>query len=124
MSVNITIISGNLGSDPQTKSIGSSTVTSFSVAVNKRTMVDGEWTDTTVWWNIDVFGKLGETCAKYLTKGRRVTVEGKVQGRAYLKDDEARAVRQMRASDVRFGARNDAGNNYAEPEEDFGDIPF
>ncbi len=71
----ITII-GNLGRDPEVRYTPDGlAVTSFSVAVTER--YKGE--DNTMWFRVSAFGKLGEICGNYLSKGKQVFIEGKLR---------------------------------------------
>ena len=72
---------GNLGKDPELRSLPSGTsVCSFSLAVNRRWKNgDGEARETTDWFNIETWGRLGEVCHQYLRKGKLVYVEGRMQ---------------------------------------------
>lgn len=71
----MTII-GNLGRDPEVRYTPDGlAVTNFSVAVTEK--VKGE--DKTLWFKIVAFGKLGEICGEYLSKGKQVYVEGRLQ---------------------------------------------
>lgn len=81
MSVNLAIIVGNLGGDPQFKIVGGNTpLCEFSVATNYRIKDgDDQWTDETTWHNVKVWGKDAENCNRYLKKGREVYVEGRMQ---------------------------------------------
>lgn len=94
----ITVV-GNLGRDPESKDAGSTTVCNFSVAHNRK--AKGE--EHTDWYSVDAWGKLGELCQEYLTKGRTVVVSGTLAQRAYeTKDGEARVSLDIRANDVHF----------------------
>lgn len=73
------VLAGHLGKDPETRQAGSTTVTSFSLAVNTGL---GERKVTT-WWNISIFGKRGEKAAELLRKGTAVIVSGEPQLRTY-----------------------------------------
>jgi single-strand DNA-binding protein len=93
-------IAGNLGSEPELKSVGDSNVCSFSVAVNRK--VKGE--KVTDWFNVSVWGKTGEACAKYLAKGKQVVVAGALEPRAYTTtgSGEDRVSLDVRANEVHF----------------------
>jgi single-strand DNA-binding protein len=83
MSLNKTMIIGNLGRDPESRSTGSGmAVLEFSVAVNgrrKSTTDPSGWEDETEWFAVKAFDKLAERAANWLRKGRKVYVEGKMQ---------------------------------------------
>jgi single-strand DNA-binding protein len=83
---------GNLGKDPQSRSIANDrNVCSFNVAVNRRwKSSEGELRETTDWFNVEAWGRLGEICQEYLSKGRLVFVEGRLQTDRYEQDGETR----------------------------------
>ncbi len=83
------MIIGNLGRDPEMRYTPSGKpVTSFSVACNRvYTGPDGERKEETEWFRVSAWGKLGETCSQYLTKGRKVFVEGRLQTRSWVGQD-------------------------------------
>lgn len=97
MSAHITIV-GNLGKDPERKEIGADAVTKFSVAVNRKR----KEVESTDWYNIDVWGKSGDACAKFLKKGSRVQVLGDLELREYEKDGAKRISPDVRAIHVEF----------------------
>lgn len=75
------IIVGNLGNDPEMRYTPSGTpVTNFSVATN-RTWTDqqGETQQETAWFRVSCWNRLAETTNQYLSKGRRVLVEGRLR---------------------------------------------
>ena len=106
------IIAGNLGGDPELRSTPSGqSVCSFTVATNRRWQsASGERQEETVWFRVSVWGKMGEVCKQYLTKGRPVLCEGRLTpdretGGARVWVDQtgkARASFDMTATDVRF----------------------
>lgn len=81
MTVNKTILVGNLGQDPESRQTQSgSTVTSLRIATNERRKnAQGEWADHTEWHRVVCFGRTAENAAKYLSRGRKVYVEGKLR---------------------------------------------
>ncbi len=63
-------------------------VTSFNIASNRRyRTADGEQREETEWFRVSAFGRLGETCNQYLTRGQQVYVEGRLKGRSYSDRD-------------------------------------
>ena len=88
MSSTTTII-GNLTRDPELKFLGNdSTVVKLSVAVNRKTKGrDGEWNETTSYFNVSAFGTLAENSADSLHKGNRVIVTGRLEQRSWDKED-------------------------------------
>src|ERR1700686_1980882 len=87
-SVNKVILVGRLGRDAETKfTPGGAAVTKFSVATSRRgkDKESGEWKEESHWSNVTL-GR-GETLANYLTKGKQVYVEGRLQTRSYEDKD-------------------------------------
>ncbi|MBN1667638.1 MAG: single-stranded DNA-binding protein [Anaerolineales bacterium] len=85
-------IIGRLGKDPETRftSTGKQ-VCSFSVAVGRNWRdPEGQNKEVTDWFKIETWGKLSEVCQKYLTKGRLVYIEGRLQTDRYEVDGEVR----------------------------------
>ena len=87
--MNKIIVIGNLGRDPEMRYLPSGqSVTNFSVASSRRyTTAAGEQREETEWFNVSAFGRLGETCNQYLTKGQQVYVEGRLRSRSYQGND-------------------------------------
>lgn len=83
--LNKVMLIGNLGRDPEMRYTPSGRpVTAFSLAVNRSwTMADGERREETEWFNIVAWGDLAERCNKYLRKGERVYIDGRLQTRSW-----------------------------------------
>ncbi len=79
--LNRVMIIGNLGRDPEMRyTPGGQAVTSFNVAATRTwTTAGGERRNSTEWFNVVAWGNLAEICNEYLTKGRRVYVEGELR---------------------------------------------
>jgi single-strand DNA-binding protein len=98
----ITLI-GNLTHDPETRSTPSGvTVCSFTIAVNRRfASQDGQ--KQTDFFRINAWRQLGDTCARYLSKGKKVAVIGELQARTYeAKDGTTRMSLDVSADEVEF----------------------
>lgn len=105
MSMNKVLIIGNLGSDPEMRYTPSGqAVTSFTVATNyKYTTASGDNREETEWFRVSAWGRLAETSNQYLSKGRKVYVEGRLRSRSFEgKDGQTRFTMEINASDVRF----------------------
>jgi single-strand DNA-binding protein len=79
--LNRVIITGNLTRDPELRNLPSGTaVCNLRVAVNSRRKDNqtGEWVDKPNYFNVKVWGAQGENCAQYLSKGRPVAVDGRL----------------------------------------------
>lgn len=101
-------IIGNLGADAQLKTIAGTNVSSFSIAVSNKTS-KGE---TTTWYRIDCWGKLGETLNQYLTKGKSIYVVGNLTQEEFTdRDGNKRTVLQVKANEITLlDKRESAGN--------------
>jgi single-strand DNA-binding protein len=84
----VTVI-GNLGRDPEMRyTPGGQALTSFSLAATRNwTTTNGERRDATEWFNVVSWGSLAEICNQFLTKGRRVYVEGELRTRTWEQAD-------------------------------------
>jgi len=84
--VNKVILVGNLGADPETRSMPSGmTVTNIRIATSEswKDKSSGAQQERTEWHNIALFGRLGEIASEYLRKGSQVFVEGKLRTRKW-----------------------------------------
>src|SRR5262245_32077051 len=108
----ITIV-GYLGRDPELRHIPSgNTVCNFSVATTEK----NKDKETTTWFRVTVWGKQGENCNEYLSKGSQVYVEGRLRSEEFTdRDGQKRTSLEVNATDVKFlGSRT----NGAEPPAD------
>lgn len=87
--VNKVILVGNLGRDPEVRYTKSGqAVASFSLATSEKwTGKDGNKEEKTEWHRIVAWGKLGEICGEYLSKGKQVYIEGRLQTREWEDND-------------------------------------
>jgi single-strand DNA-binding protein len=117
--INKVILIGNLGSDPEVRYTPDGTaVANFNIATSD------EWTDKdsrerkkrTEWHRIVAWRRLGEICGEYLSKGRQVYVEGKLQTRSWEKDGVTRYTTEIIASDIQFLGTRNAGDTYKSSE--------
>lgn len=102
--LNKAFIIGRLGADPEVKPAGGNTVAQMSVATSENwTDKNGQKQERTEWHRVVVWGKLAELCGKYLSKGRQVFVEGRIQTRSWEdKDGQKRYTTEIVASTVQF----------------------
>ncbi|HQB84524.1 MAG TPA: single-stranded DNA-binding protein [Candidatus Rifleibacterium sp.] len=111
--LNKVFLLGNLTRDPELRHTAQGTsVANFSIAVNRTYKGnDGDFKKETSYFNIIVWGKTGENCAKFLTKGRPVLVEGRLQNRSYeTQEGQKRTVTEIVADNVQLlgGGRGEA----------------
>ena len=107
--VNKAILVGNLGADPEVrKTANQQTVTQFSLATSESWVnKEGERQEKTEWHRIVVWGKLAETCAKHLAKGRQVFIEGRLQTRSWeTEQGQKRFTTEIVAGQVLFLGRS------------------
>jgi len=105
MSLNKMLVIGNLGTDPEMRYTPSgSPVTSFRIATNRRyTTRDGEQHEETEWFTVEAWNQLAEQCNQYLSKGRRVYVEGRLKSDSWTGNDgQTRFRNQITANQVVF----------------------
>jgi len=101
--VNKVILVGNLGRDPEVRyTKGGQAVASFSLATSERwTGKDGNKEEKTEWHRITAWGKLGEICGEYLSKGKQVYIEGRLQTREWEdKDGNKRQTTEIVANNM------------------------
>ena len=97
------ILIGNLTKDPELRYTPQGTaVASFRIAVNSKIKQQGELKDETLFIGVVVFGKQAESAGQYLSKGRSVLVEGRLQERSWEKDGQKHSRMEVVASSVRF----------------------
>ncbi|MGN1067754.1 MAG: single-stranded DNA-binding protein [Christensenellales bacterium] len=115
----ITLI-GNLTHDPEVRSTPNGvTVCTFTIAVNRRFAQQGG-EKATDFFRINAWRQLGENCAKYLAKGRKVAVVGELQARTYEgKDGATRMSLDVSADEVEFltPRSQDEGSGYSAPRQ-------
>jgi len=112
--INRVIITGNLTADPELRSLPSGTsVCKLRVACNTRRKDNstGEWVDKPNFFDVTVWGAQGENSARYLSKGRPVAIDGRLEWREWTdKEGNKRQSIDIIADAVQFlGGRDDAG---------------
>jgi single-strand DNA-binding protein len=118
---------GNLGRDPEMRYTGSgSAVSTFSVATSRGYLEDGERKEETEWTRVVAFDRQGELAGKYLHKGRKVYVEGRLSTRSWEgPDGQRRYTTEVVAANILFLDRAQ-GAPYpgSGGDIDLDDIPF
>ncbi len=114
--INRVILTGNLTRDPELRSLPSGTsVCSLRVAVNTRRKDNssGEWVDKPNYFDVTVWGAQGENCAQYLSKGRPVAIDGRLDWREWEDKEtgQKRQAVQIIADTVQFLGSREGGDS-------------
>lgn len=122
--MNKAILIGNLTRDPELRfTSGGIPVCNFTIAVNRR-QKDAGGNQVADFLNITVWRQLGETCAKYLAKGRKVCVVGEIRESAYQDSDGTQRKRtQIVASEITFLTPKSQTAAQADAYSDMGMLP-
>jgi single-strand DNA-binding protein len=104
--INRVVLVGNLTRDPELKSLPSgSSVCDLRMAVNfrRKNQQTGEWIEEPNYFTVSVFGAQGENCARFLTKGRPVAIDGRLRWRQWdAQDGTKREAVDIVADTVQF----------------------
>jgi len=111
--INVVVLTGNLTRDPELRSLPSGTsVCDMRIAVNTRRKngATGEWEDKPNYFDVKVWGAQGENCQRFLSKGRPVAVQGRLEWREWeTQDGQKRQAVDIIADSVQFlGGREEA----------------
>jgi len=125
-------IIGNLGGDPEMRyTPAGRAFTTFNVACNRNyTTPDGERREETEWFRVTAWARLAELCNQFLSKGRRVYIEGRLSSRSWEgADGQKRFSLEISANEMQLldsRPRGDAPESHAGVEEvhDLDSIPF
>ena len=117
MSINRVNISGNLTRDPELRQTASGMpVLGFGVAVNDRRKnpQTGEWEDYPNFIDCTMFGARAESLARYLSKGAKVSIEGKLRWSQWERDGQKRSKIEVIIDDIEFMTQRD--RNHGTPQ--------
>lgn len=119
MSINRVNISGNLTRDPELRTLPSgSSVLNFGMAVNdRRKNAGGEWEDYPNFVDCVVFGTRADGLAKVLSKGMKVSLEGKLRYSSWEKDGQRRSKLEVVVEDIEFMSRQSDGEAARGPQQ-------
>jgi single-strand DNA-binding protein len=114
--LNKVFLLGNLARDPELKHTSNgNSVCNFGIAINRKYKQGEEWKTEVQFFNIVVWGKSAENCAKYLAKGKSALVGGRLSNRSYeTNDGQKRTVTEIVADNVQFlsgGKSEDSGGD-------------
>lgn len=129
--LNKVMLIGNLGKDPEVRyTPGGQAVANFNIATNEAwTDKQGQKQERTEWHRIVVWGKVAELCGEYLSKGRQVYIEGRLQTREWTNKEGAKQyTTEIVANQVLFLAGGERGAGQGRGKgggggEDFGPPP-
>ena len=129
---NMVILLGRLGKDPEVRFMpDGKAICSFSLATGKEWVKDGKKESKTEWHNIVCFGKTAEACGKYLKKGSKVLIVGRLnataEGNPRTWQDSSgntRASFEVNADEVKFLSSRSDGTANHEKEQEEDSIPF
>ncbi len=126
--INRVVLTGNLTRDPELRSTpGGTSVCSLRVACNtRRKDPSGEWVDKPNFFDVTVWGAQGENCAQYLSKGRPVAIDGRLEWREWEAKDGSgkRQSIDIVADSVQFlGSREGGGEENGSRFTPQSDVP-
>jgi len=110
--INRVVLTGNLTFDPELRSLNSgSSVCKLRIASNtRRKDASGEWVDKPNYFDVTVWGAQGENCARYLSKGRGVAIDGRLEWREWQdKEGNKRQSVEIVADSVQFLGGGEGG---------------
>lgn len=126
MSINRVNISGNLTRDPELRATASGTqVLSFGVAVNdrRRNPQTGEWEDYPNFVDCTMFGKRAEAVSRYMAKGQKAAIEGKLRYSSWERDGQKRSKLEVIVEELELmGKKQQDGEPPVDTYDD--DVPF
>lgn len=119
---------GNLGQKPQLVTTNSGlSVTSLRVATSDRRKdkESDQWIEQVEWHSVVLFGKQAENASKYLDKGSRVFVEGRIQTRKWQdKEGKDRYSTEIVAKDVKYLSSKGSKSSDEQYDENYEEVPF
>ena len=125
--INRVILTGNLTRDPELRALPSGTsVCSLRIACNtRRKDASGQWVDKPNYFDVTVWGAQGENCAQYLSKGRPVAVDGRLEWREWEAKDGSgkRQSVEIVADSVQFLGSREGGDENGSRFTPQSDVP-
>ena len=104
--INVAVVGGNLTRDAELRvTQGGTKVLTFTVANSDQRMVDGRWEDSPNFVQCVLYGERAEGIKPYMTKGRKVTVSGRLKYRSWEREGERRSALELRVADVQLSGR-------------------
>jgi len=110
--MNIVILKGNLGADPETRTVGSTTVTTFRIATSEKWKdKQGQPKERTDWHQCQIWGPRGEAFARFHSKGSEALLRGRIQYRQH----EDKWYTDITVDDWTFVGGRDSGGRQSSP---------
>jgi single-strand DNA-binding protein len=118
MEVNSVVISGNLTRDPKLRDAGGTALCRLRIACSRRVKdrSSGDWRDEPQYFDVDVWGRSGEACNQYLSKGSTVVVQGELRWREWEQDGNKRSAVSISAFTVKL-PRRESSDGYSKGYE-------
>ena len=130
MGVNKVILVGNVGRDPEIKSLPSGTrLATFSLATTDRRSKDESGNPRTEWHNLVVWDKLADVVERYVTKGKQLYIEGQIRTRSYEKDGQKKFFTEIHVQQMEMlgggggGGGRSGDDSYSGGPSDGGGFP-
>lgn len=121
MSINKAILIGNVGKDPEVKTVGEYKVATFTLATTERgyTLANGtQVPDRTEWHNIVAWRGLADIAQNWIKKGSQIYVEGKICTRSYQKDGSTHYITEIIADNIQLlGTKPENTKQESKPKE-------
>jgi single-strand DNA-binding protein len=116
--LSVAVLVGRLTRDAELKYTNSGqAVCHFSVATSSRKKKGDQWVDEASFWDVDLWGKQGESLNQYLVKGKLVAVEGSMRQDRWEQDGQSRMKVIVSANTVQLlGSNTSGGQGYNAPQ--------
>ena len=116
MSLNSVNVMGNLTRDPEMKQTPSGkSVCTLSIANNRIYSKNGEKVTEVSYFDVEVWGVIADNCARYLTKGQGIIVEGRLRQDRWEKDGKTQSRVRISANNVHFMPKKQGGAQESSP---------
>jgi single-strand DNA-binding protein len=127
--VNHVVLIGRLTRDAELKYTNTGTaICKISIAVNRRRKVDDQWTEEASFFDVTIWGKMGEAINQYLVKGKQVGIEGELRQNKWEQDGQPRSKVEIIANNVQLlggktGERTGGARTGGEGQSSGGEVP-
>lgn len=117
--INSVTVVGRLTRDAELKYTNSGTaITNMSIAVNRRVKSGDQWKDEASFFDVVLWGKLGEKLSQYLLKGKQIAISGELEQKRWEKDGQKRSKVEIKATSIQLlGASDGVNRGSAEPQQ-------